>query len=163
MNSTLKSCLLHACGAAVILASQPLAAQTAPAQRSLAPQAQASGPSRSAQADQQLIACAAGQSPQGRKACVEEARAARAAARQGKLHKPGEDYAANALARCQPLTGEYRAACQARVMGLGQASGSVAGGGILRWVETVVVEPEDGPVTISPKTDEAVILVPIQG
>lgn len=150
MNSMLKSLALHACGAAVILAAQPAAAQTVAAPRSATPAAQ-------------LVACADGHSPEGRKTCMEEARAARAAAKRGQLHKPGENYAANALARCQPLVGEYRAACEARVMGLGQASGSVEGGGILRWVETVVVEPEDGPVIVSPKTSETVILVPVQG
>ena len=56
--------------------------------------------------------------------------------------------------------GEEKAACQARMMGYGNTSGSVAGGGLLREVETVVMPPGDSSVTIEPKTSDPVVLVP---
>ncbi len=66
----------------------------------------------------------------------------------------------NAAARCEVLTGEEKAACQARVMGYGNTTGSVAGGGVLREVETVVLPPGQSSVTIEPKTSDPVVLVP---
>jgi hypothetical protein len=92
---------------------------------------------------------------------MEETRNARAAARQGKLALAGEDYTANALARCEPHAGAEKVACEARVMGFGNSSGSVSEGGLLRWVETVVVPPDAGKVTIAPRTDETLVLVPV--
>ena len=109
----------------------------------------------------ELQACRSGQSHQAMQVCLEEARNAQAARRKGQLELPGEDYMANALARCEPLSGEYRAACEARVLGFGNASGSVAGGGLLRWVETVVLPPSEGQVTFAPKTAEPVVVAPI--
>jgi len=58
------------------------------------------------------------------------------------------------------LTGEEKAACQARVMGYGSTTGSVAGGGLLREVETVVMPAGSGSVTIQPQTSDPVVLVP---
>lgn len=92
---------------------------------------------------------------------LEEARSARAAERQGKLALAGEDYTANALARCEPHAGIEKVACEARVMGFGKSSGSVSEGGLLRWVETVVVPPDAGQVTIAPRTAETLVLVPV--
>jgi hypothetical protein len=45
-------------------------------------------------------------------------------------------------------------------MGYGNTSGSVAGGGVLREVETVVMPPNQSEVTIEPKTSEPVVVVP---
>jgi hypothetical protein len=56
--------------------------------------------------------------------------------------------------------GEDKAACQARLMGYGSTSGSVAGGGVLREVETVVLPRGASSVTIEPKTADPVVLVP---
>jgi hypothetical protein len=108
----------------------------------------------------EVEACRTGQTQQARETCLEEARAAKAAKRRGELASGSEDYTANALARCQPLAGEYQAACQARVMGFGSTSGSVAGGGLLRQVETVVLPPGATSVRIEPQTSEPVVLVP---
>jgi len=107
---------------------------------------------------QEVQACERGQTQQDRDTCLREARNARADKQQGAVGS-GE-LAANAMARCEPLSGEEKAACQARVMGYGESSGSVAGGGVLREVETVVVPPGQSEVTIEPKTQNPVVLVP---
>lgn len=86
----------------------------------------------------EVQACLSGRTPQSRETCLEEARNARADKQRGRLEAGYGDYTANALARCQPFTGDDRAACEARVMGFGPASGSVEGGGILRSVEMVI-------------------------
>ncbi len=70
---------------------------------------------------------------------------------------------ANAMRRCEALGGEDHAACMARVLGYGNARGSVEGGGVIREVETVVVPPGKTEVTIEPKTDNPVLVVPIPG
>lgn len=108
----------------------------------------------------EIEACRTGRTQQAREVCLEEARNAQSERRRGELASDSEDYTANALARCRPLTGEYQAACQARVMGFGTASGSVSGGGLLRQVETVVLPPGATSVRIQPQTSEPVVLVP---
>ena len=60
------------------------------------------------------------------------------------------------------LTGEDKAACLVRIQGRGETTGSVAGGGVLREVETVVVPLGAGPVVIQPKTADPVVLVPLK-
>ena len=45
-------------------------------------------------------------------------------------------------------------------MGYGNTTGSVAGGGLLREVETVVLPAGQSSVTIEPKTADPVVLVP---
>jgi hypothetical protein len=52
------------------------------------------------------------------------------------LDNAGAQFDANAASRCDALTGEDKGACQARVMGYGNTTGSVAAGGVLREVET---------------------------
>ena len=47
----------------------------------------------------------------------------------------------NTQLRCEPLTGDDRAACMARMRGEGTVSGGVAGGGILRELITIEVVP----------------------
>lgn len=111
---------------------------------------------------QEVQACMSGQTQEARDTCLREARNAQAERKQGKLDNAGADLKANAMARCEPLRGEDKAACQARVMGYGEASGSVAGGGVLRQVETVVMPPGKSEVTIEPKTPDPVVLVPAQ-
>lgn len=113
--------------------------------------------------DREVQACNNGQTQEARDTCLREARNARADKQKRDLDAVGnKDLRANALARCEPLSGEDKAACQARVMGYGEKSGSVAGGGVLREVETVVVPPGQTQVTIEPKTPNPVVLVPEQ-
>lgn len=93
--------------------------------------------------------CLDGASQQDTATCLKEAGAARQASRAGALGDAdaGRDgYTANALARCEPLPDAERADCVDRMLGDGTRSGSVAGGGILRELETIVViVPERAP------------------
>ena len=104
--------------------------------------------------------CMANTSGEEQATCLKNSGAAQAEKRRGTLDNNGGNFDANAMQRCNVLTGEDRAACQARVAGLGSASGSVQGGGILKQVETVVLPPGNAPITIVPKTANPVILVP---
>lgn len=109
---------------------------------------------------QEVQACLSGRTQQARETCLLEARNAHAALRRGELTRQDGDFTANALARCEPLMGEYKAACHARVMGFGTASGSVSGGGMLREVETVVLPDGAASVTFEPQTSDPVVLAP---
>ncbi|WP_048440171.1 hypothetical protein [Caenimonas sp. SL110] len=108
----------------------------------------------------ELQACMTGRTQQDQETCLKEARNARADKQRGVLDNSGAQFQSNAAARCDVLTGEEKAACQARVVGYGSTSGSVAGGGVIREVETVVLPAGTGPVVIEPKTADPVILVP---
>ena len=110
---------------------------------------------------QEVQACESGRTAEARDTCLREARNARADKQRHKLDTAGTDLRENALARCQPFSGEDKAACEARVMGYGESSGSVAGGGVLRQVETVVVPPGQTEITIEPKTSGPVVVVPM--
>ena len=110
----------------------------------------------------EIQACQSGRTQQDRDTCLREARNAQAAREKGVLRHPAENYQANAMARCEPLAGEDKAACEARVMGYGNTSGSVAGGGVLREVETVVMPQGASEITIEPKTSDPVVLVPVR-
>ncbi|NPC54790.1 hypothetical protein [Caenimonas soli] len=109
---------------------------------------------------QEVNACMTGKTQQDRDTCLKEARNAQADKKRGVLDNAGAKFDSNASARCDVLTGEDKAACQARVMGYGNTTGSVAGGGLLREVETVVMPAGSGTVTIEPKTADPVVLVP---
>ena len=109
---------------------------------------------------QEVKACMTGHTQQDQATCLREARNARADKQRGVLDNAGAQFQANATARCDALAGEDKAACQARLMGYGETSGSVAGGGVLREVETVVLPPGATSVTIEPKTADPVVLVP---
>lgn len=109
---------------------------------------------------QEVQACMTGKTQQDRDTCLTEARNAQADKKRGLLDNNGGQVDANAMARCEPLSGEDKAACKARVMGYGNTSGSVAGGGVLREVETVVLPPGQSSVTVEPKTSDPVVLVP---
>jgi hypothetical protein len=109
---------------------------------------------------QEVNACMTGKTQQDRDTCLKEARNAQADKKRGVLDNAGARFDNNAAARCGVLAGEEKAACQARVMGYGSTSGSVAGGGLLREVETVVMPAGAGSVTIEPKTADPVVLVP---
>ena len=88
--------------------------------------------------------CMTGRNQQPRNVCLREAAAAYAQARQGKLISSfdGPDqWAANALRRCQAQPVEDREMCERRVRE-GQVSGSVEGGGRLT---TLTVRTTDIP------------------
>lgn len=106
-------------------------------------------------------ACMEGRSQQDQATCLREVNNAAAEKRNGKLDNSGAQFEANARLRCEALTGEERVACEARVVGLGNASGSVAGGGVIREVETVVVPAGATSVRIEPKTNAPVLVMPI--
>jgi hypothetical protein len=87
---------------------------------------------------QEVKACMSGPAVQDQATCLKEARNARADKKRGLLDSTNGDLQANALARCQALSGNEKMACQDRMMGGGKATGSVSGGGVLREIETVV-------------------------
>jgi len=101
--------------------------------------------------------CLAGKTAEDQKTCLKEAGAALQAARAHDL-KSGNaaQLVANERKRCEPLTGDDKKACVARAegMGMGTTTGSVAGGGELHEMVTIVpgVQPETAasPATGSP-------------
>ena len=109
---------------------------------------------------QEVQACMSGKTQQDQADCLKEARNAQADKKRGVLDTAGS-LEANALSRCDVFKGgEDKAACQARVMGMGASSGSVAGGGVIREVETVILPQGSASVTIEPKTSsEPVVLI----
>lgn len=107
----------------------------------------------------EMAACNSGKSQQSRQTCITEVKNANAAKRAGKLDNSGSEFKKNALARCDVLKGEDQIACQARVVGYGDAAGSVAGGGVIRQVETVVVPADAGTVRVQPQTSTGDIVV----
>ncbi len=109
----------------------------------------------------EMQACREGRTGQDRATCMQEARNAQKAKRQGALQTPSaQSMGANAMARCEGMSDADRAACRARMMGYGQTSGSVAGGGVLRELEVVEMEPGQESVNIAPKGNAPVLVVP---
>lgn len=100
--------------------------------------AQPSGIDASGSYKQEVQACMSGPAVQDQATCLKEARNAQADKKRGLLDSANGDFQANALARCQALSGNDKMACQDRTMGGGKATGSVSGGGVLRESETVV-------------------------
>ncbi|TFZ05108.1 hypothetical protein EZ313_00025 [Ramlibacter henchirensis] len=122
----------------------------------------ATGIDATGQYQSEVQACRDGRTQQDIDTCLREARNAEAERRKGTLRVQGADHHANAMARCEPFTNEEeKAACKARVLGFGNMTGSVAGGGVLREVETVVAPQGTTELTIQPKTSEPVVLVPV--
>lgn len=107
-------------------------------------------------------ACQSGRTQQDRATCMKEARNALADKSRGRMNEADSDWASNATARCTPLDGQEAAACRARVMGLGRASGSVSGGGMLREVETVIAPGAGVAFEIDAKTPNPVVLMPMK-
>lgn len=88
--------------------------------------------------------CMSGRTSEPREICLREAGAAYAQARKGRLDSPNDgpdQWARNALARCQAQPPEDRELCERRVRE-GQVSGSVQGGGRLT---TLTVRSTDIP------------------
>ena len=109
----------------------------------------AASSSAEAQYRQDRANCLAGKTNQDQKTCLKEAGAALQAAREHDLASGAAgQLAANARKRCEPLTGDDRKACFARAEGLGTTTGSVAGGGELHEMVTVV--PGTAPETPAP-------------
>jgi hypothetical protein len=116
----------------------------------------ASGDARS-----EMNACLTGRTQQDRQTCMIEVRNANAAKRAGKVDNASNDFQANALKRCDVFKGEDLVACQARVVGYGKTDGSVAGGGAIRQVETVVVPADATNVRIQPQTSaDNIVVIP---
>ncbi|MES2978406.1 MAG: hypothetical protein V4731_08290 [Pseudomonadota bacterium] len=109
---------------------------------------------------QEKAACNSGMTQQDYATCMREANNAAADKQGGKLDSNSSALRENALQRCEVLTGEDKIACQARVVGIGSSSGSVAGGGVVRQVETVVVPADAGTVTIQPQTSSDLVVIP---
>lgn len=113
----------------------------------------------SGNAQSELAACNSGRTQQDRDTCLREVRNANADKRAGKLDNAGGQFQANAVKRCDVLTGEDKVACEARIAGYGNTQGSVAGGGVIRQVETAVVPNDSGNVVIQPQTTTDTIVV----
>lgn len=110
-------------------------------------------------ASSEMNACLTGRTQQDRETCMTEVRNANAAKRAGQVDNAGGQFGANALKRCDVFQGEELIACQARIVGYGKTDGSVAGGGAIRQVETVVVPQGATNVRIQPQTSSDNIVV----
>lgn len=109
----------------------------------------------------EMAACKNGSTQQSRDTCMTEVRNANAAKRAGKVDNAGGQFKANALMRCNTFKGEDKIACEARVTGLGNPKGSVAGGGVITEVETVVLPATPQNINIQPQTQsDTIILIP---
>ena len=128
-------------GAAALLAMAAAGAQVATG---------TTGIDASGDYQQEVKACMSGNTQQDRDTCLREARNAQADKKRGVLDNAGASFESNAAARCNVLSGEEKAACQARMMGFGSTSGSVAGGGLLRQLETVVTPISIDSMTVAP-------------
>lgn len=112
-------------------------------------------------AQSEAAACNNGQTQQDRDTCLREVRNANAEKRSGKLDNAGAQFNANAIQRCNALTGEDKIACEARIVGYGNTQGSVAGGGVIREVETVVLPKDATNVVIKPQTTtDSIVVIP---
>jgi hypothetical protein len=88
---------------------------------------------------QERARCQRGDSSQSRATCLKEAAAAYDEIRRGSLGSaPAEDLARNATQRCDSQPAADREACVQRIMGAGNAEGSIGGGGLIRRSETKV-------------------------
>ena len=92
--------------------------------------------------------------------CLKEAGAAQAEKRRGTLETSRENYTANAVKRCDVFAGPERVACQARVVGFGNASGSVQGGGVIKKIETVELPSRPEALVIEPSASGRIVVVP---
>ncbi len=86
-------------------------------------------------------ACHSGNTNQTFDSCMKEAKAVLEERPGSSPRVSAEQMQRNAQLRCEPLTGEARTACLARMRGEGSVSGGVAGGGVLRELITTEVLP----------------------
>ena len=109
----------------------------------------------------EMATCNNGTTQQSRETCMTEVRNANAAKRAGRVDNAGGQFRANALKRCDVLQGQDKVACEARVTGYGSPRGSVAGGGVITQVETVVLPAGPAVINIQSQTSsDAIILIP---
>lgn len=100
----------------------------------------AAGGSAASRAEAERAACLNGTSHQDRATCLKEAGAAQEERRRGTLDDgQAGQYRDNALQRCQGLPAAEQADCVKRANGLGQRSGSVEGGGVIKETVTRTV------------------------
>lgn len=130
-----------ALAAAALLSPMLAGAKTAAEEAAAARAANATSPEaiyRQYRAD-----CLAGRTHQDRATCLQEAGAALAEARRGRLDNGADarTLQQNALLRCQRQKPEDRADCERLARGEGQRSGSVEGGGVIKEIVTVTVGP----------------------
>lgn len=92
--------------------------------------------------------------------CLKETNAAQADRRRGAVDTNSTDYRANAVARCKVFEGVDRVACEARVLGYGNAAGSVQGGGVIKQIETVELPARPAAVVIEPSATGRIVVVP---
>ncbi len=93
---------------------------------------------------QEMADCVSGNTSQDKDSCMREARAALSEVKRGVWSRPEKTEAkseAAARQRCEVHQGQQRHACEARMRGEGNVSGSVEGGGILREITTPVPAP----------------------
>jgi len=89
---------------------------------------------------QERAYCMSGRSQQDQATCMKEAGAALQENRRGNLSTIDRGQInQNTETRCEVLKGDDKAACRARMEGMGTTEGSVAGGGILR--EITITKP----------------------
>lgn len=150
---------LFAMGAASAQAISPTIQETTPAQALSTTGADPTGSFSS-----ERSSCAQGMTQQAQDTCFREARNAAADKKRGVLDNAGGNFADNRYARCNvfAMGGEERAACVARIDGEGEAAGTVAQGGVVREVETVVLPAGADRVIVNPQTARPVILVPVR-
>jgi hypothetical protein len=113
-------------------------------------------------AQSELAACNSGKTQQDKTTCLTEVKNANAAKRAGKVDNGAGQFSANALKRCDVLKGEDLIACQARIQGQGNNDGSVAGGGVVRQIESIVVPADTGStLTVQPKNPaNSIVVIP---
>ena len=115
--------------------------------------------------------CNDGSTNEDRATCLKEAGAAKLEAQRGNLTTPASAADQNALQRCDALPASDKEACRLRIMGAGTTSGSVAGGGVIREVVTVVPNapvtpapmPMPMPMQMTPVAPQPVPVVPSSG
>jgi hypothetical protein len=137
-----------------------LAVGAATAQIAFAADGSTAGIDHSGSYQHEVQSCLSGHTQQDQATCLREARNAHADKTRGRL-EDGNNLQANAMSRCDVFqTAEDKAACMARVSGMGEMEGSVASGGILRESETVVLPAGQHEVAVVPQTDNTIVLTP---
>ena len=105
----------------------------------------------------EMATCKDGATQQSRETCTTEVRSAEAAKRAGKIDNAGGQFRTNTLKRCDVLQSENKTACKVRVAGYGNPQVSVAGGGVITQVETVIAPNSPGVINIQPQTRSGTI------
>lgn len=91
---------------------------------------------------QERVTCMNLPDEEDRRFCVWDTNVAYAHAKRNRPDNINPLYAQNLLRRCDPLAGDERRDCLARMAGLGTTNGSVASGGIYRELVTIETSTE---------------------